>query len=451
MHARAIWALLALAVLAGCPASAEDVRPPDDGFYFPTGLAISPDEKFLFVSNANSDLRYGSSSLLVLDLDVVDGVVRDWIDADSVPAGCSQDLDDRAAIICPEEHEGNNVQYLRQGAGVRLGNFVGEVKLQQLDNGNLRLFVPSRGDPSITWVDFDTAAEVLECGGEGAYPRCDGDHQLEQLRDDPDLAGLSSEPFGLYVDGVNGYVVVAHLTSGNISLASSPPDDSEPPLLVDVKGGFFATSRTTGLRGAVAVEGRQPGDPNDLLYVTSRGESRIQMLHVEQPSDEVYPLLVPTDYFFLNTVFPAEESRGMVFSADGNRAHIINRRPPTLITVDTSLDTEGRPTNEVIQATELCPQAGLVTLADVGQGDRAYVTCFRDGQIWVIDPEAASLESVINVGRGPHAMAVSISRRQMYVTNFLENTVAVIDLTPGVPTEDRVVVRLGEPSFGDEQ
>jgi len=255
----------------------------------------------------------------------------------------------------------------------------------------------------------------------------------------------------LYVDSANGHIVVAHLTSGNISLATSPPDELEPPLLVDVKGGFFATSRTTGLRGAVAVAGRQPGSAQDLLYVTSRAESRVQMLHVEQPGDETYPLLVPTDFFFLNAVFPAEESRGLVFSADGNRAHVINRRPPTLISVDTSVDELGRPRNEVIQATELCPQAGLVTLADMGQGDRAYVTCFRDGQIWVIDPEGAALESVISVGRGPHAMAISQTRKQMYVTNFLENTVAVIDLTPGVPTENRVVVRLGEPNLGDSQ
>jgi hypothetical protein len=453
MHARALLlpALLApaLAALTGCPAGAADVRPPDDGFYFPTGLAMSPDEQFLFVSNANSDLRFGSSSLQVIDLDVVDQLVRGWVDDVQVPSGCTQDLDQRQTVICPEEHEDNNSRYLLADASVRMGNFVGEVVLQELMDGRYRLFVPARGDPSINWIDFDPADGLLECGGSGSYPRCDSRHQLTALRNDPDLRKLTEEPFGMYVDSGNGYVIVTHLTTGNITLTDSPPDASDDPLLVDVKGGFFAQSTATGLRGAVAAAGREPGNPLDLVYVTSRAEARVQMIHVEQP-EGAYPLIVPTDYFFLNAVFPAQESRGLAFSADGNRAHVINRRPPALITVDTALDATGRPRNEVLQATELCPQAGLVTVADLGEGDRAYVSCFRDGQVWVIDPEAATIESVINVGRGPHVMAIAKSRKLMYVTNFLENTIAVIDLTPGAPSEHRVVVRLGEPDFGDE-
>ena len=47
--------------LFGCPASNEDVQPPSDQIYFPTGLAALPDESALFVANANlrSALRIG--------------------------------------------------------------------------------------------------------------------------------------------------------------------------------------------------------------------------------------------------------------------------------------------------------------------------------------------------------------------------------------------------------
>lgn len=447
---RAAIAVIPLGLaLAGCPASAEDVRPPADAFYFPTGLALSPDDRYLFVSNANSDLRYGSSSLQLVDVDVVDALVRRWVDDGEVPAGCAQDPEVRETVVCPEEADGDGAAFLVPGATVRLGNFAGDIGTQTLADGRVRLFLPVRGDPSITWVDFDPATELFECGGSGDYPRCDVRHQITQLRGDPDQGTLTSEPFGIFVDGDNGYAVVAHLTTGNVSLVATPPDDSEPPVLADVKGGFF-TTRVNGLRGAVGVAGRRPGTADDLVYVTSRVESRVQMLHVEQPPDGGFPLLAPTDYFFVNTVFPADDSRGIAFSAGGDRAHVINRNPPTLITVDTSDDADGRPRNEVLIATELCPQAGIVAVADVGAGERAYVSCFRDGQVWVIDPEAATLEAVVNAGRGPHAIAVSEARKQMYVTNFLENTIAVIDLTPGAPTENRVVVRLGEPDLGDD-
>jgi hypothetical protein len=40
---------------------------------------------------------------------------------------------------------------------------------------------------------------------------------------------------------------------------------------------------------------------------------------------------------------------------------------------------------------------------------------------------------------------VAPGRRRLYVSNFLENTLAVIDLTPGAATRNRVVLRIGEP------
>jgi len=451
MCARAFLLLPILAALAGCPAGAEDVRPPEDEFYFPTGLAVSPDQRYLFVTNANSDLRFGSSSLQVVDLDVVGDLLRGWVDEGTIPGGCQQELDRRETISCSEENDSGNAGFLLGDRSVRVGNFVGELRIQELDDGGLRLFMPVRGDPSVTWADFDGASAEFDCGGSGSYPRCDGDHQLVQMRANDDFLPLSEEPFGIHVDGENGYVVVTHLTSGNISLATTPSDRSTPPELVDAKGGFFQPSPTTGARGAVAAAGRLPGAPNDLVYVTSGTESRVQMFHVAKPvGNQTHPLLVPSDFFFLSAVFPSQDTRGIVFSSDGSRAHIVNRRPPTLTTVDTTLDDAGRPSNEVLQSTEICRQAGLLTVSDNGEGDRLYVSCFRNGQIWVIEPETATIEALIDVGRGPHSVVAAPSRNQIYVANFLEHTVAVIDTTPGAATEHRVVVRLGDSDFGDD-
>jgi DNA-binding beta-propeller fold protein YncE len=116
-----------------------------------------------------------------------------------------------------------------------------------------------------------------------------------------------------------------------------------------------------------------------------------------------------------------------------------------LLAIDTTLGPEGFPRNQLVSGVEICPQASRVALADEGRGERAYVTCFRDGQVWVIDPAAGAIEAIVNVGRGPHALGVAADRRLLLVANFLEDTVSVIDLAPGSATENQVVLRLGRP------
>jgi DNA-binding beta-propeller fold protein YncE len=55
------------------------------------------------------------------------------------------------------------------------------------------------------------------------------------------------------------------------------------------------------------------------------------------------------------------------------------------------------------------------------------------------------VEAFVQVGRGPYGVAMSPTRKRLYVSNFLEDTLAVIDLTPGSATRNRVVLRIGEP------
>lgn len=87
----------------------------------------------------------------------------------------------------------------------------------------------------------------------------------------------------------------------------------------------------------------------------------------------------------------------------------------------------------------------------MGRGERAYVSCFPEGQVWVVDPEAKFVEAVIDAGRGPHALAIAPGRKRLYVTNYLEDTIAVVDLTPGAGTENRMILRLGHPRQEEDE
>ena len=109
----------------GCTASADEVRPPADQLFFPTGMAVAPDDSVLFVANANSELRYDSG----LDQRDRSRHRRSRSStagsrATTIPADCTQDPDHTETLICDE------AQFMQAGAGVRIGNFATDIAVQ---------------------------------------------------------------------------------------------------------------------------------------------------------------------------------------------------------------------------------------------------------------------------------------------------------------------------------
>jgi YVTN family beta-propeller protein len=234
---------------------------------------------------------------------------------------------------------------------------------------------------------------------------------------------------------------MTHLTTGAVTLADAPTDGS-PPILSDALAGLFLADGFGG-RGAVGAAGRSPGMADNQIYITSRTEARVQMVNVVRPSSDGLPRLAPSDFFFLNAVGPSRDARGIVFGQGGDRAYIANRFPPLLHVIDTSAGPDGRPINRFVAGVEICAEASNLTRVDTARGERVYVACFRSGQVWVVDPTGAVVEAIIDVGRGPNTILAVPSLNRLYVSNFLEDTLAVIDTTPGSSTENRVVLRVG--------
>jgi DNA-binding beta-propeller fold protein YncE len=428
--------LCGLLLVAGCTASAEEVRPPERELFFPTGAALSPDQRFLYVANANSELRYDSGSLSVIDLDYVDRVASAWTDTGDT-SGCDT-ISHSETLGCNEEN------FIIAGANVRIGNFATDIAVQDTGNGNARLIVPTRGDPSIAWVDWD--GSKLVCSAGQGFALCDEQHRLQYVHNDPDLASIPDEPFDAFADSAGQFAVVTHLTSGAVTLIDSPIGGTAT--VGDVAQGLFAADPLTGLRGATGVSAR-PSAGGDIIYVASRGEDRVQTLTVGRPPNTAPPYLVPGNYFFLNAIGnnagSSTDSRGIAFSATGDRMYLLNRRPPSLQIYDTSLAPTGYPKNVGIGGTDICRQASELAIMDPGDGERAYVTCFQDGQLYIIDPRGLSMvEDIVLVGRGPYSVVASLSHKKVYVTNFLEDTIAVIDVSPTSKFRNRVVLRIGD-------
>jgi DNA-binding beta-propeller fold protein YncE len=455
---------------AGCTASGEDVAPDRFDIFFPTGAVVSPDGKNLFVVNSNSDLKYSSGAISVLPLPFVDEVIAEWQKSPPTirdPGECQPDLDFSEMLVCNEQ--------LFLGAtgdrGVRIGNFGTDIALQDLSNGDLRLLVPTRGDPSIAWADWSAVDSRLSCDDSSdPFGACDNKHRLSFAFNSDDNAAIPEEPFGVFADSAGQFAMITHLTTGSVTLIDSPrdagacPDEQAPDArcvqVTDIQKDIFEPDPLTGLRGATGIAGRGPGG---IVYVGSRSEDRIQTFTVGRltpprepmPDEPLYkpPFLLQGSWFMLDGVgngsttnSSASDTRGMAFSPSGDRLYLLNRKPPALQILDTSIGPTGVPNNQLVGAVDICRQASTVTVVDSGDGERAYLTCFQDGQIYVVDPRGRGrVEEVITVGQGPYSAAAAPMGQRLYVTNFLEDTIAVIDLKPGSPTRNRVVLRIGKP------
>jgi DNA-binding beta-propeller fold protein YncE len=448
------WLLVALGA-AGCTASASAVEPPETQFYYPTAAAVSPDDSVLFVTNGNSDLRYDSGTVSVVDLDIVDTIAGNWTVSGTIPDNppgsncsatnadgsaqcCSPDPNNAYSLICDE------TQFMVPNAAARIGNFATDIAIQDTQNGTLRLIIPTRGDPSITWADWMNGA--LSCNADGkSFELCDDDHRIAFLDDNDKFGVLPEEPFMVWASSAGQFAVVSHFTTGDVTLIDSPI--GEKAIASDLSEALFEPDPNTGLIGAAGVGGRT-SPSGDIVYVGASSEDRIQTYTVGRPVNDTPAFFLPGNYFFLDGVGgqagESEDTRGITFSSDGNRMYLINRDPPTLQIFDTSTTETGFPANTTIGVTDLCREGNLLASVDTGDGERVYVSCFSDGVIDVLDPNSGGvLLDQIESGSGPYAVAFSAARKKLYVTNFLEDTVSVIDIAPGSPTRDRVVLRVG--------
>jgi DNA-binding beta-propeller fold protein YncE len=451
---RTLFGLCAVSLFGtACTAGSEEVRPHELELTFPTGIAVAPNDTVAFVATANSELRFDSGTITVLELSTVQQVIDAWRSGGTFPTEqcadgepcCAPDPDHRETLTCDES------LFIRPGASVRIGNFATDVSVQKLDDPALRIFVPTRGDPSVAWAEWDD--NKLQCGGSGDFSLCDDTHRLAFTHNDADQPALGEEPFGVFADSAGEFAMVTHMSLlanvPQVTLIDSPK--AGPVVITDMVANVFLADTTNGTRGATGIAGRQPNQPDDIIYVGSRSEDRIQTFTVGRPVNDAAPVLLPGSWFFLDAVGEtatarSTDTRGMQFSPDGDRLYLVNRQPPTLQVIDTSIGASGMPKNVALGATDICRQASTVTIAGSGDAERAYVTCFQDGQIYVVDPRGGVFaEDIILVGRGPYGVAAARSRDLLLVTNVLEDTVAVVDIAPSSATRDRVVLRIGKP------
>src|SRR5271165_552590 len=192
---------LATAVAAGCFTAGQGTQPPLNSFYFPTGLTVSPDGKYLYAINSDFDLQWNGGTLQSYDLAGIRQNAATLVQANASHAKTAPSFGKYKVPFNPNcqnsapqslgnqlgVHVGANcappvdsTQYVLDRAIV--GAFAEDLKIVELPAadcpGCLRLFAPMAGNSTVTWADVGSLtapSSTLHCG-QGADSRCDGAH-----------------------------------------------------------------------------------------------------------------------------------------------------------------------------------------------------------------------------------------------------------------------------------
>jgi DNA-binding beta-propeller fold protein YncE len=418
---------------------------------------------------------------------------------DSVNAGCLLDPIDPSIVDCDE------TRFIIANATVKVGNFAGALKLRRIDDRRRTLYAAVRGDPSVTRIDVDLGHDLsvpgtLDCfddpasltGRPGydpksrtntAPPVCDVSHLIqtyscvgrpmctqEDNQIPPEPFGLALDD-GLLGDGRTPYarLLVSHLAGGEVMLIDILP---ATPVVRYVSSQFFVAD-PSGRHGAFALAPQFPHQSSSAWYLTSDIQPTVQTFRIADAN-----VVVPAQPFTLSGVFVSgADVRDIVFEPGGARAFLTENNPPSLVVLDTrTLPNGALPgvvQNRVVDVVDVCQTPAhmgvrrRLTAGAPGTPPRlatkVYVPCFLSNQVMVVDPDRPGVDETILTGRGPNEISFNFSSdgeaevdvepmaRRGYVTTFTESAIAVIDLQPGSPTENRVIARIGLPELPKTQ
>ena len=408
--------LLALAGLAGglasggCYLDNDGLEPPAKELYFPTGLAVSPGGTALYVANSDFDLKYNGGTVQLVNLPalraVYAGIAAALASGSGVTAACA------AGGLTPNDAK-DQLLYPGPCQPLPLAGFVTESRsigafasgatlVHNSDGPGARLFVPVRGDPSITYFDVTddrvpgapvapcAGGACLECAaltaGDDKIPRCGPNHRIGESPTATNRGlTLPPEPVDVAASADGSILVATPQTETTASLITNKwPTCTEAPCEPTLE--FFLNTLPQGPTEVVSLPvpafakeagasfRYQPG-----FLVTFRAAAELDLLRY-QPDDDstapARPFLTRAAAVGINANADGQDSRGIAIDAEERKAcevgcaaegdaavrlaclrgcteipigvYVANRTPPTLLVgkVETRIvDTGETPTS----------------------------------------------------------------------------------------------------------
>jgi hypothetical protein len=458
----------------GCYDTGDGSAPPLDQFYFPVGLKVSHGGNVLYAANSDFDLQFNGGTLQSYDLRAIRAAVLDEIA--HLPPGCPDNPPVFAPTggrqplgeTCAPPHDSRT--FFRDSAVI--GAFATDLLLSKppaelndrdvvadatgkvpfTETSTDRLFMPVRGNATLTWADVvrdipgddnpDLAAFRLQCG-QGADRRCDARHQAGEDANEPGNTRnitLPGEPFGAAISEDGKSLVMTHQNEPKTTLFSTGLSRIAPT--TDPAIQFVVEQVPVGGVGIAAVPHPRAAfdgtPPHAAFLETSRAIPEITL--IRRYPDEVGGVGPSVNRPFLDVeaAFPitvsagGNDSRGIAIDdtprlrckAQGGpekacarkpaRAFIVNRAPPMLLVGEVGreeLDGTYDPDRLTLEAgPSLYAGASQVFLAPIVNSAglfelRAFIVCYDASVVIVYDPDARVVEQIIRVAPGPFAMA----------------------------------------------
>lgn len=425
--------------------------PDPDALRQPTGLAVSPSQPVLLVTNGNWDREELSSTLVVVDLDALFTELSRPGAAGDRTRPCRRVAEGDATIECDE------AAFIDPSTTVRLGTGAGNIAVDRPGGpeGPLRLLVPTRSPASITWIDVlaGDAWPRLDCGQDAAGI-CGADHQITASP----AERLSGEPARVEVDEQGArFAYVPHLLGGMMSLVAL--DGERGPELTDAEDEFFRTGpfEDEELAGGFAVASRRcdPARPSNesrdcerpLLYATQRYLPSMRQFTVAPGLDLILPGREITVTALNPQVVVGRPFMGDLAFEDpavGDRLLVVQTTPPGLVRVDTSLGDDDSPVDAILEVVPLCAGPNVLTVHRPEGGEAlALVTCGAAQRLAVVGLGSFREVASVPVGVGAYEVVVDEERQQAYVSNPGEDTISIVSLDPRSPQRFTEWARIG--------
>ncbi len=471
------------AAIPSCYSAGSGTSPPPNSFYFPVGLAISADARVLYAVNSDFDLQWNGGTVQTYDLarlredaaclveanlsgatspGACPGATGSsstrsipFVDASMWRPNCSRSMPAGGVPLaqgCAPPVDSK--QYFKHS--VTIGAFATDAELSLLAEGSgpaRRLFIPVRGDGTLTWASVGSDANdpfAIDCG-QGSDGRCAPSHQAGN---DPNSSEntrhvvLPGEPFGMAQTEDGSAIAITHQTDTKVSLLKTGL--ALPPIPPSMQ--FVLDGLPVGGVGIASV----PHDPDapvkpceapgvnytppcvrPAFLETNRNTAELDLLryYVDDGSSQDRPFLQREATYPITSNAVGTDSRGIVIDPTPRiackatagtdpvacaqlpaRVFFASRTPPALgIGEIGGLAPNGGgyydPDRLVLTGNVPLPAGpSKVYLAPKVDANgnfalRVFITCSDASQVVVYDPDAEAIEAVINVGPGPFAMA----------------------------------------------
>ena len=426
-------------LVAGCALDNAGTPAPAGELNFPIAIALAPSvggapSPYLFVANSNFDLRYSSATVQSYDLGVIDRALGERCSAAGVdPSECA--LVPNASDA--EQREGLTAIYVPSmlASEVVIGSFADGLEIAP---DGRRLYLPVRSDSDVTWIDVDANGQ-LACGAPATgRPKCDQDHRhvdrtlldargLDLPTDPVDIAVGPLTALGTTLPG--NYLLIAQ-RNASVTLAVDMPSMAKPAA-VDVMselGLEQVTATVDPTTGLVWVPtGVAPGVASNLIAragLAIDGETATpDQMHLWRTTPAV-----------ITAVNNGADTREVRFDPrDPSLLYVLSRSPTAVLVARRALD-DGRLDVKDVIAVGTGPSRMTLATVPVGGGrpDRllAFVSCFDERDVYVIDLDRRQVLAVVRNVSGPFELEPDLVRERLYVTDFRTSSIRVFDLGP---------------------